>query len=392
MIDTVSVKACTLCGACRNVCPVEAISMRIEHLDQVYPAIDTQKCIGCDRCERACPVLGPKSCPSNGFPIAYATRSRDEEVRQRSTSGGIFYELASRVLEEGGLVCGAVFDEHFHVHHILSNSRNDLARMMGSKYAQSDMGYCYREIKKALGEGVTVLFSGCPCQVAGLRSFLGRDDPHLILVELVCHGIPSDRLLQVYISLREEQYGARLTKLEFRNKDLGWHRSAVKMEFANGKVYREIGAYDPYGKGFYGNMTLKESCYDCPFRNFSAGGDIILGDFWGAETALPDLDDNKGLSAVLACTPRGQEQLQRLPITLYPCDIDTIIRYNPSLIHSARPHPERAAFYAHANAEGYPSAIRKYLREGPLSRFKRNARYRVRCVWYALRGRDKPLY
>lgn len=392
MIDTVSIKACTLCGACRNACPTDAISYAREHRDFAYPVIDPAKCVGCDRCERVCPVLVPGSRPQEGYPTAYAARTKDEAVRRTSTSGGVFCELASRVLDEGGMVCGAVFDEGFHVRHILSNKREDLARMRGSKYAQSDMGYCYREIKKALGEGVMVLFSGCPCQVAGLRSFLGRDDPRLIMIELVCHGIPSDRLLGAYIAMQEKAYGAPLVKLEFRSKDLGWHRSAVKMEFANGKVYREPIALNAYMNGFLGNCTLKGSCYHCPFRNFSAGGDIILGDLWGAEVSMPHLDDNKGLSAMLVLSGKGQALVERLPLLMEPCELDAVIRNNQSLVRSAEPSSLRESFYASAAERGYAVAIRKHLERGRLFRLKYHVRYRLRCLWYALRGRDKPLY
>lgn len=392
MIDKVSVDACTLCGGCRNACPTDAISYTREHRGFAYPVIDPAKCVGCDRCERVCPVLAPRNHPQEGYPIAYAARTKDEAVRRASTSGGVFYELASRVLDEGGMVCGAVFDEGFHVRHILSGKREDLARMMGSKYAQSDMGTCYREIKKALARGVTVLFSGCPCQVAGLRSFLGRDDPRLILVELICHGIPSDSLLQAYISLREAQYGAALTRLEFRNKDLGWHRSAVRMEFANGKVCLEPVAVNAYMNGFLSDCTLKESCYHCRFREFSTGGDIILGDLWGAEVSMLHLDDNKGLSAVLVLSDKGQALVERLPLFMEPCDLDAVIHCNQSLVRSAEPSPLRETFYATAAERGYVVAIHKHLERGRLLRLKYHARYRLRCLWYTLRGRDKPLY
>lgn len=143
MIDRISVEQCTLCGSCYNACPVDAISFKTPYLDFLYPAIDNSGCVGCDRCEKSCPILADKKEPESGYPIAFAARSRDEEARRKSSSGGVFYELASKILSEGGYVCGAVFDEHFHVKHIVSNTQKDLYRMMGSKYAQSDMGMCF---------------------------------------------------------------------------------------------------------------------------------------------------------------------------------------------------------------------------------------------------------
>ena len=147
MIDKVTSEQCALCGSCRNACPVDAISFDKKHLDFRYPRIDTDRCIGCNRCEKVCPVLKPVSGSAEGFPIAYVARNRDDGIRRISTSGGLFHALASRVLAEGGCICGAVLDGQFRVRHIVSDSPDDLRRMMGSKYAQSDMGLCYREIR-----------------------------------------------------------------------------------------------------------------------------------------------------------------------------------------------------------------------------------------------------
>ena len=303
MIDKVSVQNCALCGACFNACPVDAIRFSKAYLDFRYPEIDATRCVCCNQCEKACPILGDKSKLEDGYPIAFAAKSNDDSVRLRSSSGGAFFELASQMLRDGGYVCGAVFDENFHVRHIVSNTQEDIFRMMGSKYAQSDVGYCYREIKEKLTAGEKVLFSGCPCQVAGLRTYLGKSYKDLLL-ELICHGIPSDQMLQTYIHMQEKKYGTMLKRMEFRNKTKGWHNSAVRMEFENHRIYSIPYTADAYTIGFLRNISLKSSCYDCHFRNFTAGSDIILGDFWGAEVELPE-DDNKGISAILVNSGKG---------------------------------------------------------------------------------------
>ena len=182
MIDKVSVQECAICGACINICPVNAISLDKDYLDFRYPQINEDICIHCNQCEKACPILGNKGKPDEGYPVAFAAKSENDPMRMRSSSGGAFYELADQMLRDGGYVCGAVFDDEFHVKHILSNAKEDILRMMGSKYAQSDVGYCYREVKDVLEKGCKVLFSGCPCQVAGLRTFLGKEYPNLLLV------------------------------------------------------------------------------------------------------------------------------------------------------------------------------------------------------------------
>lgn len=391
MMDKVSVQECAICGACINACPVDAISLDKVHLDFRYPQIKEDICIHCNQCEKACPILGNKGKPDEGYPVAFAAKSENDPMRMRSSSGGIFYELADRMLRDGGYVCGAVFDDKFHVKHILSNAKEDILRMMGSKYAQSDVGRCYREIKDVLEKGCKVLFSGCPCQVAGLRTFLGKEYPNLLLVELICHGIPSDHMLQTYIHMQEKKYGAKLKRMEFRNKANGWHNSAVRMEFGNHRIYSIPYTADAYSIGFLRNITLKSSCYDCHFRNFTAGSDIILGDFWGAEVELPE-DDNKGISAILVNSGKGMDIIDRCNLALTPANVETVIKYNKNLLCSAAPSPQRSSFYASADTNGLEKTIRRYLEESTIQKLKRQGRYVLRCIWYAIRGKGKPLY
>ena len=391
MIDKVSVRDCALCGACFNACPVDAIRFSKAYLDFRYPEIDVTRCVRCNQCEKACPVLGSKSKPEGGYPIAFAAKSNDDSVRLHSSSGGAFYELASQMLHDGGYVCGAAFDESFHVRHIVSNTQEDIFRMMGSKYAQSDVGYCYREIKEKLNAGEKVLFSGCPCQVAGLRTYLGRPYKDLILVELICHGIPSDQMLQAYIHMQEKKYGAKLKRMEFRNKTKGWHGSSMRMEFENQRVYSKSITADAYMNGFLGSATLKSSCYNCHFRNFTTGSDIVLGDFWGAEVELPE-DDNKGISAILVNSEKGMDILDRCNLALTRTDVETVIKYNRNLLCSAEPNPQRSSFYASVDTNGLEEAIRRHLEESITQKLRRQSRYALRCIWHAIRGKGKPLY
>lgn len=391
MIDKVSVQECAICGACINACPVDAISLDKVHLDFRYPQINEDICIHCNRCEKACPILGNKGKPGEGYPVAFAAKSENDPMRMRSSSGGVFYELADQMLRDGGYVCGAVFDDEFHVKHILSNAKEDILRMMGSKYAQSDVGYCYREIKEELNAGEKVLFSGCPCQVAGLRTFLGKEYPNLLLVELICHGIPSDHMLQTYIHMQEKKYGAKLKRMEFRNKAKGWHNSSVRMEFENHRIYSIPYTADAYTIGFLRNITLKSSCYDCHFRNFTAGSDITLGDFWGAEVELPE-DDNNGISAILVNSGKGMDIIDRCNLALTPANVETVIKYNKNLLCSAALSPQRSLFYASADTNGLEKAIRRYLEESTIQKLKRQSRYALRCIWHTIRGKGKPLY
>ena len=392
MIDRISVEQCTLCGSCYNACPVDAISFKTLYLDFLYPAIDNSRCVGCDRCEKSCPILADKQEPESGYPIAFAARTRDEEARRKSSSGGVFYELASEILSEGGYICGAVFDDHFHVKHIVSNTQKDLYRMMGSKYAQSDMGMCFRQIKTLLDEGKNVLFTGCPCQVAGLRTYIGRKHPNLLLVELICHGIPSDHMLQTYIGMQERKYGARLKEMEFRNKEKGWHNSSVRMEFENGRVHSEPMTFDTYMQGYFRGVTLKESCFSCQFRGFKSGSDLTIGDLWGAEISIPDMDDNNGLSAVIVNSEKGTLFLNRSKIIRRQFEIDKILKYNQSLLTSFDEGAQRTAFYAYTEKYDLERAIETFFQETLLQKAKRKFRFFLRYAWYTLQGKGKPLY
>lgn len=392
MIDKISVQDCTLCGSCRNACPVDAIRFSKAYLDFHYPEIDADRCVHCGQCEKACPLLASKGKPEAGYPIAFAAKSTDEAIRLRSSSGGVFYALASQMLQDGGFVCGAVFDERFHIRHIVSDKQEDLFRMMGSKYAQSDMGHCYREIKEKLRAGKKVLFSGCPCQVAGLRSYLGKDDPDLLLVELICHGIPSDQMLQAYIGMREKQYGAKLKRLEFRNKAKGWHNSSVRMEFENGKIYTEPMTIDAFMQGYFRGISLKESCFSCQFRNFASGSDFTIGDFWGAEIETPDIDDNKGLSVVVSNSQKGTAFLEKASVSCIPIKIEKILKYNQALVRSFDIGAQRTDFYKYVAEHSAEEAIQKHLEESLSQKVKRQGRYMLRSIWYAVRGKGKPLY
>lgn len=363
MIDQLVEQDCVLCGSCVASCPTSAIEFSRKYLDFLYPEIDMDKCIRCNKCEKVCPIFTPPSCNNQNYCEGYIARHRQRETRIASTSGGIFTAAVDYVLSCGGYVCGAVMDENYHVSHICSNSKTIIAKMRGSKYVQSNLIPALNEIKDKLSSGVLVLFTGCPCQVAAVQSFLGGRPENLLLIELICHGVPSDNMLQTYIRLRERTAQSKVKSIEFRRKIHGWHNSSIFIPFENGCIYKKSIYEDLYMKGFLSAIYLKESCYNCHFREFRSCADIIIGDFWGSEVEFPELDDNTGLSAVIVLSKKGMVFLSELEIEKYQVPTSTIIRYNKNIVESCSPNPLRDIFYKVSADKGYEYAMMKLLKE-----------------------------
>ena len=302
--DISGVSACTGCAACLNGCPVDAIHMNCNAEGFLVPVIDTVKCIQCGKCKAICPVCNEISDKGVLLPDdCYAIMGKTE-IRKKSSSGGVFGMLAEYILTEGGYVAGAAWDENWQVEHIVSNSRNDMERMRSSKYVQSNIGETYRKIKALLEEDKQVFFTGCPCQIAGLKCYLGKDYDNLISAEVICHGVPSQAVFDSYI-----QDFDKVDYISFRDKSVfGWD-VGLYIRYPDGREYRG-GKNDSYMFGFLNNWFLRKSCYDCKFKN-KKYSDIIVGDFWGIGQIV-DFDDGLGTSLVAANTKKGVAYLEKI--------------------------------------------------------------------------------
>ncbi|MBQ9773717.1 MAG: Coenzyme F420 hydrogenase/dehydrogenase, beta subunit C-terminal domain [Clostridia bacterium] len=307
-ITKISHDLCTGCGACYNKCPVDAITMQSDDEGFLAPRIKESMCTNCGACLKACPVEHPIAL--NAEPDCYAAWT-DEETRLKSSSGGFFSILANYILDAGGVICGAAYaNDYLEVKHVWIDRKEDLQALRGSKYLQSEIGETYRQAKQYLVEGRPLLYTGTPCQIAGLKNYLNRDYENLYLVDIMCHGATSPAVYKAYVT--EKSRGSKITRMDFREKaHWGWG-SAFSLFTENGTVYRENCYNDPYMKGFLSALTTRKSCDTCRYANIHRVSDFSLGDFWGVGDLAPDCDDRKGTSLILVNSEKARALSEKL--------------------------------------------------------------------------------
>lgn len=354
---------CTGCSACQQTCPKGCIEMKAGVNDFLYPSIDINICIDCGKCLKTCPAYNKMA---SRTPLhCYAAYNKDEDLRLKSSSGGVFIEIAKYVLLNDGVVFGAVFDNDWNVHHVSATSMEEVYPMMGSKYVQSRIENSFKEAKEALLGGKTVLFSGSPCQIAGLHKFLVKEYDNLLTMDFVCHGVPSPGMWKEYLkntfslntavkavdgknTVLNSSLNATppIGEIKFRDKTDGWEkfRFVVRSKSAskadqNSVLLSAIYSDNHYMRGFLNDLYLRESCYHCPARSFSSLSDITIGDFWGVhKLEMDDMNDDKGLSVVTINTQKGIDLFNDISseLTFKKLTFDQVIVSNPNLIHIAK--------------------------------------------------------
>ncbi len=310
---------CCGCGACVAACPEYCITMQPNREGFLYPHVNQEKCTECGKCLSTCPwgnipKISNRIAPSNVF----AAWHLDEGIRRLSSSGGVFSALAEDILAHDGIVVGAAFDEHLVCRHIIIKDINELSRLRGSKYVQSQISSdIFYSLRQALDEGRFVLFTGSPCQVAGLRNVLGRDYENLFCCDFICHGVPSPQFFRKHIESLHKP-GNPLISFSFRDKTHGWKRSSVRKTWANGKTLLESIQSDTYMAAFRKNLSLRESCYSCKYATTIRQGDLTIADFWKVASKYPEYDtDDKGTSLILVNTDKGAHWLDHCLQSLF---------------------------------------------------------------------------
>ncbi len=336
--------ACTGCTACASACPHSCIEMVADQQGFLIPRVSESRCVGCLKCQESCPIITPKEMPAQST-VAIAAYSRNESVRMASSSGGLFSELAAHVIRQGGIVWGARFDESFQVVHSSATDISELAAMRGAKYAQSDLSGAFPTIQKQLQQGKPVLFSGLPCQIAGLKSFLNGDDPNLFCIDCVCHSVPSPLAWEHYLQFRSRSEGEKSpVSVNFRSKETGWtkYRYSVQFTFPKSR-YSSVSSEDIYMRLFTKGCISRESCGHCSFKGVDRHSDITLGDCWGIWDFASEFDDNRGTSLLLVHSEKGDSLFSAIKdrCEYREIDLKQACEHNPAILRSIKQHPQR---------------------------------------------------
>lgn len=368
---------CCGCGACAAICPHNAITLQADNEGFVYPVVNDQACVNCGVCVTSCPIMTTARGRLGFIPDSYAAKNTNESIRQHSSSGGVFSVLAEYVIRQRGIVFGAALNDDLVVEHQFTDTLAGLERFRGSKYVQSATAHCYPLIKEFLLSNRVVLFSGTPCQIAGLKSFLKKDYQNLICIDIVCHGVPSPSVWKSYLMHIQSNASSKVCAASFRDKTHGWHNFSMKLVLENGKTLIYPNSNDAYMRAFLANYDLRPSCYRCAFKEHNSGADLSLADFWGIEHILPDFDDDQGTSLIIIGTPKGHQLLQNVAKQIHtiPVNYDDALKYNPAIVRSVVYPKERKHYIRDSSKYNFPTLTNYYFSRKFIWRIKRKLKY-----------------
>ena len=364
MIDIKDKHDCCGCTACESICPHSAITMKPDVLGFKYPEVDKEKCTNCGLCEKVCAFNDNYDKSLNlTEPIAYAARHKDISEMMKSRSGAAFVALSDYVLDNGGVVYGAGYKGHFVVSHKRATSKSERDEFRGSKYVQSDLTGIFKQVKEDLKNGLTVLFSGTPCQTSGLNSFVGKKlREKLYLVDIVCHGVPGPKMWQNYLEYLEQKNKRKIIAVDFRDKEhYGWTAHKESFLFDG---FTSFTSFTSFTYVFYQHIAFRMSCGNCHFCNLKRPSDLTLADYWGWQRTDKDFNaDDNGCSLVLLNTEKGVGLFENVKdkMNVIPAKLENVMQ--PNLEHPSVFHPKRLDFERDYEKHGFKYVLKKYGHE-----------------------------
>ena len=378
--------SCTGCTACEKICPLNAITMSTDEEGFVYPAIDTDKCVECGKCKA--------TCPSNGDvigdlveeaiePKVYAARIKNEEIRSLSTSGGAFSAIAENALKNEGVIYGAKFDLDFKVVHARAENADEYGEFRGSKYVQSELGETFNQVKKDLLEEKSVLFTGTPCQVAGLYAFLGNNEArkNLLTCEIVCHGAPSPLMWKEHLALIEKEKKSKIIDYKNRSKVAGWNCHNEHFFLENGKSEYKTKLSQNHKDLFYSHYIIRPACHECKYAGFPRVADFSIADFWGIENIMPDFYDNKGTSMVVVNTKKGLDKFEEIKTSFDYRESNVVDAFKNNHKKPSRRNAKREQFWNDYKAYGYLYVVRKYASYSAFGKMKIQIKFKIKKLF-----------
>lgn len=378
MIELTDKSKCSGCHACAEICPQNCIEMKFDSEGFLYPEISKNSCVNCGLCDNVCQTINPLK--SENSMTAYVAYSKNEDIQLASSSGGIFTLLAYAILEEGGVVFGAAFDESKKVRHIYIENKKDITLLQGSKYLQSIIGNSYRKVEEFLKNGRKVLFTGTPCQIDGLKQYLRKNYPNLYTQDIVCHGVPSPMVWIKYVKYCEKKLKSKIKKVDFRNKRFGWKMYSVQIIAENRNEYSKKYNKDLYMMSFLKNLCLRPSCYSCNSKTLNRNSDITLADFWGVENVDSEMFNNKGTSLVLINSKKGKWLLDCIEgkLVIRAVNVNEALRYNSAVYKSAEKPNNRTRFFDDIEKVNFKKAVKKNVETDLWKKIRTKVKYEIK--------------
>lgn len=365
MLEIKDLSKCCGCFSCEQGCPKGCIEMKGDLEGFYYPSVDNTQCINCGLCVKSCPILTPREYKKSESDIfSIAAQNKDINIRMSSSSGGFFTALASYVIDQDGVVFGAYLSDSLVVEHKYIDNKDDIKLFRGSKYVQSKIGEAYKQAEEFLKKGRLVLFTGTPCQVSGLLSYLKKEYDNLITQDVVCHGVPAPMVFKKYLDYQEKKFGSATECVVFRDKCSGWNTYSVNMKFLNNKKYTKVFSKDLYMRSFLRDYCLRPSCYSCKFKSKVHSSDFTLADYWGVTNIHPEFSDDKGTSLVLINSDNARKVFDCISeqFEWKETSLDKAIVYNPLIVRASKRPEERDAFMEDIQQRGYDYIKKKYFK------------------------------